>query len=137
MSYVNKVILIGNLGTDPDILKEDVNGKFVRISLATTRKYRDAKNEVQQDTQWHTVYFSNGLGKAVAEYAHKGDKVFVCGSLRKRSWQDKQNATHYETAVYAQEMQFLTPKAAEKLAAHTQVSAQALSASEDLDLTDQ
>src|SRR5262245_23418437 len=110
MSFINQTTLIGNVGKEPEVKAVTDKGKFVRISLATTQKYRNAQGEIQTDTQWHTVYFSNGLGKTVAEYLHKGDKLYVQGVLRTHTWDDSNGSKRYEVAVYAQEMLFLTPK---------------------------
>ena len=110
MSSVNQVILIGNLGKDPEVLKSTDQGDFVRLSLATSKKIKSKSGEVQEDIQWHTVYLNNGLGRLAATHLKKGAKVFVSGELRTRDWQDKKNEMHRVTAIYAREIKFLSNK---------------------------
>jgi single-strand DNA-binding protein len=108
MSSVNQVNLLGNLGKDPEVLKSTDQGNFVRLSLATSKRFKSKTGEVQEDIQWHTVYLSNGLGKSAATHLKKGAKIFVSGELRTRDWQDKNGETHRITAVYAREIKFLS-----------------------------
>ena len=110
MSSVNLVMLIGNLGKDPDVLKSTETGSFVKLSLATSRKFKTTAGTVQDDIQWHTVYLNNNLGKLAATYLKKGAKIFVSGELRTRDWQDKQGQVHRITAIYAREVKFLSTK---------------------------
>jgi single-strand DNA-binding protein len=114
MSYLNQVQLIGVLGKNPEILKEDKSGCFVRLSLATNKKYTNADGETVQDTQWHTVYLNNGTGKYAASYLKKGGKVLVLGELRKHQWKDKKDQVRTSIAVYAKECRTLTAKLQEK-----------------------
>ncbi len=108
MSSLNQTMLIGNLGKNPEVLKSTEQGSFVRLSLATSKKFKTKTGEVQEDIQWHTVYLNNGLGKLAATYLKKGAKVFVSGELRTRDWQGKNGETHRITAVYAKELKFLS-----------------------------
>ncbi len=108
MSSVNQVILLGNLGKNPEVLKSTEQGDFVRLSLATSKKLKSKTGEVHEDVQWHTVYLNNGLGKLAATYLKKGAKVFVSGELRTRDWQDKKGQMRRVTAVYAREIKFLS-----------------------------
>lgn len=110
MSHVNQVILIGNLGKDPDVLKSTEQGDFVRLSLATSKRYTDKNGEKHTDTQWHIVYLSNRLGKIGSCYLKKGDKVFVSGELRTRERFDDHGGRHFNTAIYARELKFLSVK---------------------------
>jgi single-strand DNA-binding protein len=110
MSSVNQVILIGNLGKDPEVLQSTDQGSFVRLSLATSKKVKNKSGEIQEDIQWHTVYLNNGLGRLAATHLNKGAKIFVSGELRTRNWQDKKNETHRLTAIYAREIKFLSSK---------------------------
>ena len=110
MSYFNSVVLIGNLGKDPEVLKKEDDSFFVRIQMATTKKYKDAQGEVREDTQWHTVYFNNGTAKFVSKYVKTGTKVLVRGELRKQKWTNKAGQTQYLTAVFAQECKILSKK---------------------------
>lgn len=114
MSYLNLVMLIGNLGEDPEMLKSGNSGCFVRLSLATNKKYINAWKESVKDTQWHTVYLNNGVGQYAASYLKKGDKVLVSGELRTNEWKDKEGQTRYSTAVYARECRSLASKPQER-----------------------
>jgi len=108
MSSLNSVQLIGNLGKFPEVLKSTDKVKFVRLSLATTKKYRDAKQEIVEDTQWHTVYLNGSAATFASSYLKKGDKVLIVGELRTTQWKDKTGEIHYSTAVYAKECKSLT-----------------------------
>lgn len=103
MSSSNQVQLIGNLGEDPELLKESDSGYFVRLSVATNKSYTDAKGETITKPQWHTVYLNNGLGKYAKTHYKKGHKVYVRGELENRCWKDKEGKKCYKTAVYAKE----------------------------------
>jgi single-strand DNA-binding protein len=111
MTFLNVVNLIGNLGRDPEVLKSTDQGDFVKLSLATTKKYRNkTSGQVIEDTQWHTVYLSNGMGRAASANLTKGAKIFISGELRTREWKDKDGKSHYSTAVYARDLKFLSAK---------------------------
>jgi len=110
MSSLNQIMLIGNLGKDPEILQTTELGSFVRIVLATNRKFKTKTGEVREDTQWHTVYLNYALGKVAATILKKGAKIFVSGELRTRDWQSKSGQVHRLSAVYAREMKFLCIK---------------------------
>lgn len=114
MSSLNQVNLIGNLGRDPEVLKTTEQGDFVRLSLATTKRYRSKDGKVQEDTQWHTLYLSNGLGRIASNHLKKGARIFISGELRTQEWQDKAGKKHFSTAVYVRELKFLSIKPQEK-----------------------
>jgi single-strand DNA-binding protein len=102
MSYLNKVMLIGNLGRDPEVLKSTDKSCFARLSIATKKKYTNSKGKTVEESQWHTVYVSNGTGKYIASYAKKGAKLYAEGELITQSWEDKETGdTRYATSVYA------------------------------------
>ena len=105
---VNKVILIGNLGADPEI-RYTPNGNAVsNVTLATSSAWRDKQTgELQDRTEWHRLVFFNRLAEIVGEYLKKGSKVYVEGSLRTRKWQDKNGIDRYTTEIIANEMQML------------------------------
>jgi len=109
---VNKVILIGNLGNNPDEIRYTPNGSAVTtISLATSETWRDKQSgELQDRTEWHRVVFFNRLAEIVGEYLHKGSKVYVEGTLRTRKWQDKNGLDRYTTEIIANEMHMLDSK---------------------------
>ncbi|UCE31867.1 MAG: single-stranded DNA-binding protein [Burkholderiales bacterium] len=108
MASVNKVILLGNLGRDPET-RYTADGKPVtNIRIATTRRSRDrASGEPREDTEWHTVVFFDRLAEIAGEYLKKGRPVYVEGRLQTRKWQDKDGNDRYSTEVIATEMQLL------------------------------
>ena len=105
---VNKVILVGNLGNDPDV-KYTADGRAIaNISLATTDSWKDKNTGEQQDrTEWHRVVFFNRLAEIVSEYLKKGAQVYVEGRLQTSKWQDQSGADRYTTEIVASEMQML------------------------------
>ncbi len=105
---VNKVILIGNLGKDPEVRYMPSGGAVANVTLATSDSWKDKQTgERQERTEWHNVVFFNRLAEIVGEYLHKGSKVYVEGSLRTRKWQDKNGMDRYTTEIVASEMQML------------------------------
>lgn len=109
---INKVILIGNLGNDPEVRYTPGGSAVANISLATSEGWRDKNSgENQERTEWHRVVFFNRLAEIVGEYLKKGSKVYVEGKLQTRKWQDKTGNDRYTTEVVANEMQILDSKA--------------------------
>lgn len=108
---INKVILIGNLGSDPEV-RYTANGNAVaNISIATSDSWKDKQTgEMQEQTEWHRVVFFNRLGEIAGEYLKKGSKVYVEGRIRTRKWQDNTGADRYSTEIIGQEMQMLDSK---------------------------
>lgn len=106
---VNKVILIGNLGGDPETRYLPSGGAVTNITLATSESWKDKQTGQQQErTEWHKVVFFNRLAEIAGEYLRKGSKVYIEGSLRTRKWQDKNTgADRYTTEIVASEMQML------------------------------
>lgn len=105
---INKVILIGNLGADPETKYLPSGSAVTNISLATSESWRDKQTGEQQErTEWHRVVFFNRLAEIAGEYLRKGSKVYVEGSLRTRKWQDQQGVDRYTTEIVANEMQML------------------------------
>ena len=104
MAGVNKVILVGNLGKDPEIRTTNDGGKIVSFSLATSESWRDkASGERRERTEWHNVViFNDGIGKVAEQYLRKGSKVYVEGQLSTRKWTDKEGTTKYTTEVVLQ-----------------------------------
>lgn len=105
---INKVIIIGNLGKDPDI-RYMPNGQAVaNISVATSESWKDKNTgEQQKKTEWHRVVFFRRLAEIVGEYLKKGSKIYVEGKLQTRKWQDNQGQDRYTTEIIANEMQML------------------------------
>ncbi|MBC8519084.1 MAG: single-stranded DNA-binding protein [Gammaproteobacteria bacterium] len=105
---VNKVILVGNLGQDPDVRYTADGRAIANISIATTDSWKDKNTGEQQDrTEWHRVVFFNRLAEIVSEYLKKGAQVYVEGRLQTRKWQDKDGNDRYTTEIVASEMQML------------------------------
>lgn len=105
---VNKVILIGNIGKDPE-LKYFPNGDaFCNLTLATSETWNDkASGEKKEKTEWHNLVFTRKLAEIVGQYVRKGSKLYVEGSLRTRKWQDKEGNDRYTTEINVNEMQLL------------------------------
>lgn len=105
---VNKVILIGNCGQDPDTKFMPSGGAVTNISLATSETWKDKQTgQPQERTEWHRVVFFNRLAEIAGEYIRKGSKVYIEGSLRTRKWQDQAGQDRYTTEIVANEMQLL------------------------------
>ncbi|WHI50748.1 single-stranded DNA-binding protein [Microbulbifer sp. MLAF003] len=106
---INKVILIGNLGNDPETKYMPSGGAVTNVSLATSESWKDKQTGQQQErTEWHRVVFFNRLAEIAGEYLRKGSKVYIEGSLRTRKWQDKNTGQdRYTTEIVASEMQML------------------------------
>lgn len=105
---VNKVILIGNLGNDPEIRYTPNGNAVANVTLATSSAWRDKQSgDLQERTEWHRIIFFSRLAEIVGEYLHKGSKIYVEGSLRTRKWQDKSGVDRYTTEIIANEMQML------------------------------
>src|ERR1700674_1148011 len=107
MASVNKVILIGNLGRDPETRYMPDGGAITNISVATTDVWKDKSGEKQEKTEWHRVAFFGKLAEIAGEYLKKGSQVYVEGSLQTRKWQDKDGNDKYTTEVVADRMQML------------------------------
>lgn len=105
---VNKVILIGNLGADPETRFMPSGGAVTNVNLATSESWKDRNTgQMQERTEWHRVVFFNKLAEIAGEYLKKGSKVYVEGSLRTRKWQGQDGQDRYTTEVVASEMQML------------------------------
>jgi single-strand DNA-binding protein len=107
MASVNKVILIGNLGRDPETRYMPEGGAITNISIATTEVWKDKNGEKQEKTEWHRVAFFGKLAEIAGEYLKKGSQVYVEGRLQTRKWQDKDGADKYTTEIVADRMQML------------------------------
>ena len=108
MASINKVILIGNLGRDPEVRYNPSGVAWCNISIATTRTWKNKESgEKQEETEWHRVVFNDRLAEIAGEYLKKGRSVYVEGRLRTRKWQDKEGKDQYSTEIMASEMQML------------------------------
>mgnify|MGYP000846405794 CR=1 FL=1 len=105
---INKVILIGNLGADPETRYMPSGGAVTNVRLATSEPWKDKNTGQQQErTEWHRVVFFNRLGEIAGEYLRKGSKIYVEGSLRTRKWQGQDGQDRYSTEIVGNEMQML------------------------------
>ncbi len=105
---VNKVILVGNVGIDPEVRTTESGVKVARIRLATTERLFDRQaNETKEHTEWHTITLWRGLADVVDRYVRKGTQIYVEGRLRTREWRDKDNNKRYTTEILADTMNLL------------------------------
>jgi single-strand DNA-binding protein len=108
MASVNKVIIVGNLGADPETRYTPGGDAITNIRVATTDKWKDkASGEMKEATEWHRIAFFGRLAEIAGEYLKKGSQVYVEGSLRTRKWQDKEGQDRYSTEIRGDTMQML------------------------------
>ena len=109
---LNKAILIGNLGADPEVRSTSNGSRVATLSVATSRQWKNQAGEEQEKTEWHRVVLWNNKGNNLADiaerYCKKGDKVYVEGSIEYRSWQDREGQTRYTTEITARELILLS-----------------------------
>lgn len=104
MRGVNKAILIGNLGKDPDVQYLDGNIGVAKFSLATTETYKDKTGKPVSQTEWHTVVLWRGLAELAQKYLHKGSLVYIEGRLKTRSWEDKEGNKKFATEIIGENL---------------------------------
>lgn len=123
---VNKVILLGNVGRDPEVRYLDTGIAVATLSLATTdRAYTLANGtQVPEKTEWHNLVLWRGLAETAEKYVHKGDKLYVEGKIRTRSYDDQSGAKRYVTEIFVDNMEMLTPKGASASTAQPAAPAQ-------------
>jgi single-strand DNA-binding protein len=107
MASVNKVILVGNLGADPEVRYMPSGDAITNARLATTDSWKDKNGEKQEKTEWHRVSFFGKLAEIAGEYLKKGSQIYVEGRLQTRKWQDKEGQDRYTTEIVADKMQML------------------------------
>jgi single-strand DNA-binding protein len=107
---VNKVILVGNLGQDPELRHTSGGAAVTTLSVATSRKWKDKSDKMQEETEWHKVTVWNKQGEACAEYLSKGKQVYVEGRIHTNKWEDKEGVTRYTTEIIADNVKFLGGK---------------------------
>jgi single-strand DNA-binding protein len=106
---LNKVMLIGNLGADPEVRRFEDGNALARISLATSEAYTNKEGHKISQTEWHVVVFRRGLADIVERFLRKGDKVFVEGKIKTRKWEEN-GQPRYTTEIHADNMTMLSPK---------------------------
>ncbi len=104
---INKVILVGNLGNDPEVRYTPAGAAVTTISVATTESWKDKEGNRQEKTEWHRVVFFSRLAEIAGEYLKKGSQVYIEGKLRTNKWQDQNGQDRYTTEILANEMQML------------------------------
>jgi single-strand DNA-binding protein len=104
---VNKVILVGNLGSDPEVRSTTGGQRVANFRMATSRQWTGQDGQRQEKTEWHSVVAWGKLAEIVERYLTKGKQVYVEGRLETRSWQDKENQTRYKTEIVCEQMQML------------------------------
>jgi len=107
---INKVILIGNLGADPEIRYTQNGTPVANFNVATSETWRGQDGNKEEHTEWHKIVVWRKLAEVCGEYLNKGSKVYIEGKIRTRKWQDKDGNDRYTTEIEARDVQFLTPK---------------------------
>ncbi len=111
---LNKVMIIGNLGADPEVRSTNNGSRVATLSVATSRQWTSQGGEKQEKTEWHRVICWNNKGSGLADiaekYLKKGDKVYVEGRIEYRTWEDREKQTRYVTEIIARELIMLSPK---------------------------
>lgn len=122
MASVNKVIILGNVGQDPEIRQ----GNFIvaALSIATTRKWRDKAGETQSETEWHRVSAFGRLAEIISQYVRKDDPIYIEGRLRTRKYEDKQGVERWVTEIIAEQLQLLRQKDSDEKPAQAKPAAQ-------------
>jgi len=107
MAGVNKVILVGNLGKDPEVRHLESGASVANFPIATTETYKDREGNRKEQTEWHNIVLWRGLADIAEKYLKKGNQIYVEGKLRTRSWEDKEGNTRYTTEVVGDNMTML------------------------------
>jgi single-strand DNA-binding protein len=111
MASVNKAIIVGNLGKDPEMRTFPSGDRVANVTIATTDKWKDKQTgEMKEATEWHRVTFNGRLAEIAGEYLRKGSQVYVEGSIRTRKWTDKDGQDKYTTEIRADQLQMLSRK---------------------------
>jgi single-strand DNA-binding protein len=107
---INKVILIGNLGADPEMRHTQNGIPVTTFRIATSERWKGKDGQMQEQTEWHSIVAWDKLAETCGEYLHKGSKVYIEGRLQTRKWQDKDGHDRWTTEIVARDMKMLTPK---------------------------
>ena len=110
MASVNKIILVGNLGKDPEIKKFDSGIKNASFSLATTEKFKNKTGEMVSNTEWHNIVVWGALSDVAEKYLRKGSQIYLEGKIKTSSWEDKSGSKRYKTEIYADSFTMLGVK---------------------------
>ena len=107
---INKAILIGNLGADPEVRYTQSGTAVATFNIATTERWKGQDGQMQEQTEWHRIVAWAKLAEICGEYLHKGSKVYIEGKIQTRKWQDKDGVDRYTTEIVARDMKMLSPK---------------------------
>ena len=107
---INKAILIGNLGADPEIRSTGNGTQVATLRLATTERWKDQSGQTQESTEWHRVIAWGRLAEICGEYLNKGARIYIEGRIQTRKWQDQNGNDRYSTEIVAREMKMLSPR---------------------------
>lgn len=110
---INKAILIGNLGADPEIRYTQSGTQVATFNLATTERRKGQDGQIQESTEWHRIVAWQRLAEICGEYLHKGSRVYIEGKIQTRKWQDQNGVDRYTTEIVAREMKMLSPRGGE------------------------
>lgn len=110
MASINKVILVCTLGKDPEVRQTQNRNRICNLSAATSRKYKDANGQIQEETEWHRVSFFGKQAEIAGQYLRKGSLIYVEGRLRTRKYKDKDRIDRYVTEIIGEHMHFLDRK---------------------------
>jgi len=121
---VNKVILIGNLGADPDLRYTPSGTAVCNARLATNESYTDQSGQLIERTEWHNLVFWGKLAELCGQYLKKGSRIYVEGSLQTRSWEDKEGVTRYTTEIKVRDMMMLDGRGGDQMSAPSATPAQ-------------
>lgn len=113
MASVNKVVLICTVGKDPEVRQTQSGSAICNLSAATSRKYKDAQGEYQEETEWHRISLFGRMAELAGQYLKKGSMVYIEGRLRTRKYTDKEGIDRYVTEIIGENMQFLDKKPAD------------------------
>lgn len=109
MASVNKVIILGNLGSDPEVrMSQDGSRTIAQLSVATSRRYKDANNELVTETEWHRIVLFGRTAEVAEQYLKKGNPVYIEGRLHTRKWQDQSGQDRYTIEIVGDKMQLLS-----------------------------
>ena len=112
MASINKVILVCTLGKDPEVRQTQNGNAICNLSAATSRKYKDAQGEYQEETEWHRISLFGRMAELAGQYLSKGSSVYIEGRLRTRKYTDKEGIDRYVTEIIGEHLQFLDKKPA-------------------------
>lgn len=113
MASINKALILGNLGADPEVRYTQTNTAIANFNVATTERYRDSNGEMKETTEWHRIVAWGRLAEIAQQYLHKGSPVFIEGSIQTRQWEDKDGQKRYTTEIKALTLQLLGSKSSE------------------------